>query len=90
MTVFRLLVCLIGTWISLFFYINENNKLTELRRLIPEIEKEVKALEEDNVRLTYKIEQFENPSHLMELARKPEYSYLKYPYVDSVIILQEK
>lgn len=89
MKLFRLLICLIGVWITLFFYIDENNRLTELRRLIPELEKEVKTLEEDNVRLSYEIEQFENPSHLMELAKKPEYSYLKFPYIDSIIILQD-
>jgi cell division protein FtsB len=89
MKLLRLSICLLVIWTTLFFYIDENNELTELRRLIPELEKEVKALEEDNIRLTFEIEQFENPSYLMELARKPEYSHLKYPYFESIIILQE-
>ncbi|HEY4831599.1 MAG TPA: hypothetical protein VIH61_03465 [Waddliaceae bacterium] len=89
MKLLRLSICLVVIWLTLFFYIDENNELTELRRLIPQLEKEVKAFEEDNVRLTYEIEQFENPFHLMELVRKPEYSHLKYPYVESVIILQD-
>jgi len=72
---------------SLYLYILELNSLTELRLTIPALEKEVKRLEEDNIRLRYAINQFENPVHLMELARKPEFSHLHYPYENQILIL---
>ena len=36
-----------------------------------------------------RIEQFESPIHLMELARKPELSHLKYPTRERNRVLQE-
>ena len=30
---------------------------------------------------------YENPMHLMELSRKPEFSHLRHPYLEDIIIL---
>ena len=74
----------------LYLYIDKQNRLTELRRRIPELEKEVRYLQDENIRLKYEIDQFESPVHLMELAEKPEFGHLKYPTLDKVIILQKR
>jgi len=57
----------------------------ELRLKIPTLVKEVKQIREKNTHLQYQIEQFENPIHLMELARKPEHSHMKYPSLNDII-----
>jgi cell division protein FtsB len=76
--------------LTLYFYIEKQNDLTELRMEIPALQKELKRIEENNIRLQYEIDQFESPVHLMELARKPEFSHLKYPRLNEVIILREE
>lgn len=89
MTIVRIFICVTVIWLTIYVHIDANNELTELRRLIPELEKEVKALVEDNIRLQFDIDRFKDPLHLMELAKKPEYSFLKYPYTDDVIIISD-
>lgn len=71
----------------LYVYIDRQNALTELKLQIPFLEKEVKQILEENIKLHYEINQFESPIHLMELARKPEFGHLKYPSLDQVLIL---
>jgi hypothetical protein len=71
----------------LYTYIDKHNELVELRLLIPQVSKDLKAIQEENMRLKYEIDRFESPIHLMELARKPEFSHLKYPQVSEVILL---
>lgn len=83
----RLLTCIVVAGVTLYAYIDKQNELTELRLEIPVIAKELKRLQEDNIKLNYEIEQFESPIHLMELARKPEFGHLKYPYVKEIIII---
>ena len=51
--VIRLFVCIIAAGLTLFGYIEKQNELTELRLAIPTIAKEVKNLQEENIRLTY-------------------------------------
>lgn len=62
--------------------------LTEVQMRLPVYAKELQICQEENVRLQFAIEKFENPLHLMELARKPEFSYLKQPYTRDIIYLQ--
>jgi len=83
----RLFLCLGAAGLTLLAYIEKQNELTELRLAIPALAKELKSIEEENTRLTYEIERFESPVHLMELMRKPEYSHLKYPYLDEEVFL---
>ena len=61
--------------------------LTERRMRVPILSKEFQAIDEENVRLRFAIEKFENPLHLMELARKPEFSHLKHPLVTEIVIV---
>jgi len=87
LTIFRVILCILAASLTLFTYIEKQNALTELRLAIPSLAKAVKGIQEENVRLTYEIERFESPLHLMELMRKPEFSHLKYPYLTDVIFL---
>lgn len=88
-SVIQIFICIITAGLSLYLYIDKQNELTQLRLSIPALTKEVKRINEENIRLQYEIEQFESPVHLMELARKPEFGHLKYPNVDQVLILPE-
>lgn len=83
----RIFTCILAAGIALYSYIDKQNDLTELRMAIPVLAKEVKGLQEENIRLKYEIDRFESPIHLMELARKPEFGHLKFPYSTDVVIL---
>ena len=85
--VVRIFICIAAAGMTLFAYIEKQNELTGLRLAIPALAKEVSAIEEENIRLTYEIERFESPIHLMELKRKPEFSHLRYPYLDEEVFL---
>lgn len=83
----QLLTCLLTAGITLYAIVEEQNGLTELRLTIPALSKEVNAIHEENTRLEYNLDCFENPVHLLELARKPEFGHLKYPSITDVVIL---
>jgi hypothetical protein len=76
--------------ITLYAYLNKHNALTMLRIKLPQVKKELKAIEEENTRLRFEIEKFEQPLHLMELARKPQYAHLKHPNSSDIIILYDE
>ena len=88
-TLLRLFFCIFVASSFLYSYVNKQNALTSLRLEIPPLAKEVKKLQEDNSRLEFEIDRFENPLNLMELARQPEYSHLKHPYTKDIIILPQ-
>lgn len=81
----RLFCCIFILGISLYAYVSKHNVLTQRRMLVPILAKECQAIDEENVRLQFAIEKFENPLHLMELARKPEFSHLKHPLITEII-----
>ncbi|MFZ0564789.1 MAG: hypothetical protein WAM28_01145 [Chlamydiales bacterium] len=74
----------------LYTYINKQNVIVELRLKIPSLAEELRVVEQENVRLQYEIDRFEDPIRLMELARHPEYSHLKYPLLDEIITISRK
>ena len=73
--------------LTAYFYIDKHNELTGLRLEIPELAKELKEIQEQNIRFKYEINQFESPIHLLELAQKPEFGYLKYPYQNQIMVI---
>ena len=81
----RLLVCVAILGIALYSYIDKHNHLTELRIKVPLLTKKLTTLQEENTRLQFEIEKFENPLNLMELSRKPQYGYLKHPLISDII-----
>lgn len=85
---FRLLICIFALGGFLYTYIDKQNDLTELKMEIPELAKQLRRLEEENDQLCLEIERLENPSRLIELLRKKEYSHLHYPYVNEVVVLK--
>lgn len=88
--IIRILCCLFFLAACIYLYIDRLNKVTEERLKIPELKKELKILLEENIRLQYEIERFENPIHLLELASKSEFSHLKFPFREEVILIEEK
>lgn len=85
----KVALCILTAALALYIYMDRKNDVIELRLMIPTLAKEVKLLQEENVRLGYELDQFESPIHLMELARKPEMGHLRYPFNDEMIFLPE-
>jgi hypothetical protein len=83
----RLFACIFAANWTIYMLIEKHNELVEVSLALPVLEKEVKKIEEENKRLKYEIERFESPIHLMELARKPQFSHLKFPYNRDILIL---
>ena len=86
---FHIFICVFISGFFLYSYVNKQNGLTELRMAIPKIAKELQAVQEKNTQLKYEIERFENPDHLMELARQPRFSHLMHPLMHDVVMLRE-
>lgn len=83
----QIFFCVLIFSYSLYYYIDRHNNTTELRLIIPALAKNVREFEAENQRLQYEIDCFESPLHLMELLRKPEFSYLKYPNKDEILVV---
>jgi len=77
------LIALIG--FGLYAYVDQHNALVRRQMQLPLKTKELMSIDEENIRLQFEIEKFENPLHLMELAKKPEFSHLKYPYENDIV-----
>lgn len=78
-------VCIFLFGLTLYLHVERQNSLMKLRLEIPKLAKAVKENNEEISRLIYEIEQFENPTHLMDLAASPEYSHLRHPYLKDII-----
>ena len=83
----KILLCVAAVSLTLYGMVYQQNRITQMRLHIPAVAKQLKILQEENTRLQYEIDRFESPIHLMELARKPEFSHLKYPRLDQVVII---
>jgi cell division protein FtsL len=86
----RIFVCIAAVGVTLYMMIFQQNQLTELRLHIPALNKQLKAIQQENIRLQYNIDQFESPIHLLELARKPEFGYLKHPNLNEITIIPKE
>ena len=86
----KVIVCAFSFCTALYAYLQQQNDLTILRIELPTLTDEVRLLQEENMRLSLIIDQFENPKHLMQLAKRPEFSHLKHPIFDEIIVLDEK
>lgn len=75
---------------ALILYIDHLNRLTRLRLEIPQTLSQLKLIQEENERMQYEIDQFESPIYLMDLLKKPEFSHLKFPKQNEVIIVEDK
>lgn len=86
----RLIVCLAAIVIMVYVYIDRQNSLIELRIKARHQTKELRKVEEMNRSLHYEVDLLKNPIHLMELAKKPTYSYLKYPLASEILLIDTK
>lgn len=84
-----LLLGIVITVVLLLLYVNAEVTLTELRLELPKESKELKEILEGNTALQYEIDRLENPARLMQLMRAPEFSHLKYPLEDEVIVIRD-
>ena len=87
--VLRLLICIFVFGVCLYFYIDKQNELMQIRIAIPEVRKEIKQIREESTRIQYAIDQFENPQHLIELSRQKAYAHLKHPLAKEIVTLNE-
>ncbi len=83
----QVLACAFSCGGALYAYVSQQNDLTRIRIEIPRLSRDVRHLEEQNSRLRFEIERFENPKHLMELAKRPEFSHLKHPLSSEIFVL---
>ena len=81
----QLLVCVVIVGVALLAYVERQNELTKMRMQVPLLTKKLQAIVEENTRLQFEIEKFENPINLMELARQPQFGHLKHPLVTDII-----
>ena|SRR5579862_2646650 len=85
----RLGFCLGVTSLCLYSYQNKQNELTHLKICLPQIEKEIRGIREENRRLQFEIDRMESPTRLIELAHRPEFSHLKHPFLKEILRLPE-
>jgi cell division protein FtsL len=84
---FHYFICALAVGFCIYLYIDARNDLTELKLAIPEVEKQLKELKELNRQLSFEIARFESPQHLMELARKTEFSHLKPSFEKDYLVI---
>lgn len=68
---------------------HKQNDLTRLKLQIPRAEKQLNVLNEQIRQFRYEIDQFENPSKLMEMACDPHFHHLKHPLMKDVETIPE-
>ena len=73
----------------LYSYLETQNCLTKTKMQLPQKEKEIQMIRDEVRRLSYKVDQFENPSHLIDLAHRPEFSHLKHPVLREILTVPE-
>lgn len=73
----------------LYLSIDGQNEITALQMEIPRLSRDVRLTIEENTRLQYQIDQFENPQNLMRLAMAQPYRHLRHPLVESVFAIPE-
>lgn len=86
----RPLICIGAIGLMLYGAISHQNKITQLRMELPLIAKEVDVLHEKNRTLLYEVERFEDPSHLLQLSKQPEFGHLRYPHKNEVITIERE
>lgn len=87
--IIQLSICVALFGLGLYSYLEKQNTLTRLKMTIPVLAEEIAQIKEQSSHYRYEIDQFENPIHLMELARSPEFAHLKHPILDEVTSIEE-
>lgn len=87
--VLRMLCCLAVFSLYLYHVIHKQNEINDLSVQIPKLSKDLKTLEEENLRLQFVINSFESPERLMHLAQSQEYIHLLHPSLNQVLSIPE-
>ena len=82
-------ICVAVFGFCLYSYLEQQNTLTRVKMQLPQVEKEMHLIKEESRRLSYQIDLFESPSHLIELAHAPEFSHLKHPAFKEILTMPE-
>lgn len=85
----KLIICFAAFSFYLYSVLERQNYLNYLSYKLPLVEKELKTLEEDNVKLSYQIEEFSDPNNLLQLIKENTYSHLRYPVQQDILKLDE-
>ena len=85
----RLSFCFAVFGFCLYSYLEMQNHLTHLKIKLPDVDQATRLIREENRRLSYEVDQFQSPSHLIELAHRPEFSHLKHPILQEVLTVPE-
>ena len=85
----RLGLCMAVFGWGLFSYMDKQNELAKIKVQLPELEKRLKVIQEENRRMLCELEGLENPSCLIELAHRPEFGYLKHPLLREILTVPE-
>ncbi len=72
----QMLYCVLIGAITLYALIEQQNQLTELQMYLPVLEKEVKALREENNELRFEIARFEEPKRLLGILERSGQAYV--------------
>ncbi len=87
--IWRIGFCIMIFSFFLYSYIDCQNELTSLKIHLPKKKEKLATLQEENKHLQYKIDQYENPTYLMELAQNKHFAHLKHPFVEDIMALPE-
>ncbi|MBN1915068.1 MAG: hypothetical protein JW769_04190 [Parachlamydiales bacterium] len=87
--IFVISLCVVLLSVGLYVYVEKQNVLTQLKMELPSLVEEIADIQEENSRYRYEIDQFENPMHLMELMRSPEFAHLKHPILEEIATVEE-
>jgi len=85
----KIIVCIVSFGGFLYSFLEAQNDITRLRMRLPKIAKEVLAIKEDNMRLQYQIDCFENPNNLIKLAKSSQFSHLKHPSIENILVVPQ-
>lgn len=85
----KLFICFAAFSFYLYSVLQSQNTLNYLSYKLPKIEKELRAIEEDNVKLSFQLQVFHDPRHLLDLLKEEMYSHLKYPFLEDVLNLDQ-
>jgi hypothetical protein len=85
----KLMICILTFSFGLYSYMDKKNELTSLKIQLPKLSLEISTLKQQVKKLQYEIDQFEDPTNLMNLAQRPEFSHLKQPILEEILTVQE-
>jgi hypothetical protein len=85
----RLGFCVVVFGWGLFSYLNKQQELAQIKVQLPELEKRLHVIQEENRRMLCEIEELENPSRLIDLVHRPEFGHLKHPLLREILTVPE-